>query len=45
MISFFSGQMPNHIWVQILDEAVCVLLCSNAFGNDMNPSVLPPAIG
>ena len=31
--------------IQILDEAVCISLCTNPLGKDMNPSVLSPAIG
>ena len=30
--------------LQILNDAVCVPLCTNALGKDMTPSVLPPAI-
>ena len=28
--------------VQILDEAVCILLCTNTLRKGMNPSVYPP---
>ena len=28
--------------VHILDEAVCLLLHTNALGKGMNPSLLPP---
>ena len=30
--------------VQILDEAVCISLCTNALGKSMNSSLLPSAI-
>ena len=31
--------------VQILSEAICISLCTNALGKGMNPSVLPSAMG
>ena len=31
--------------VRILDKAVSISLCSNAFGKGMNLSLLPPAMG
>ena len=34
--------MDSAIQVQILDKVVCVLLYTNSFGKDMNPSVLLP---
>ena len=33
------------IWVQILDEAVCVSLCANTLGKGMNPFTPPPSYG
>ena len=31
--------------VQILNEAVCILHSANAFRQDTNPNILPPANG
>ena len=37
--------MESATQVQILDEAVCILLCTNDLEKGINPSVLLPAIG
>ena len=37
--------MESVIWVQILDDTVCVSICANALEKAMNPSVFPPAMG
>ena len=31
--------------VQIIDEAVCISLCANAFGKGMNPFILSLSMG
>ena len=31
--------------VQILEEAVCISRSANTIGKDMNPTILPQAIG
>ena len=35
-----SQEMESAIWVQILDEAVCISSCLDALEKGMNPSVL-----
>ena len=32
-------------WVQILDETDCSSHSTNTLGKDMNPIILPPAMG
>ena len=32
-------------WVQIRNEAVCILHCANNFGKGVNLTILPPATG
>ena len=44
LYSMFEKQMESVIQVQILAEAVCLLLLSQILGKGMNPSVLPPAM-
>ena len=39
-----SYEMDLAIWVQILNEAVCISNNSNIFGKGMNPTILPPAM-
>ena len=42
----FGDDVGNQvIWVQILTEAVCILLHANSFGKSINPSLLSPAMG
>ena len=31
--------------IQILDEAVCIPGSANTLGKDLNPIILPPAMG
>ena len=31
--------------IQILDKAVCILYNAHTLGNDMNPTLLSPAMG
>ena len=35
--------MESMIWVQILDKVVWVLLCTTAFGKDINTSFSQPS--
>ena len=37
--------MDLAIQVQILDDAICISLCTNALGKGMNPSVLSQTTG
>ena len=37
--------MDMVIWVQILDQAVCISHSANTFGKGMNPIILPPTMG
>ena len=39
------GQMDTATQVQILDETDCISHRTNSLGEDMNPVILPPAIG
>ena len=40
-----SKEMDMATWVQILDEANGILHITNTFGKDMNPIILPSAMG
>ena len=42
-LSSLKMDMATHI--QILDEADCISHSTNNLGKDMNPTVLPPAVG
>ena len=33
------------IWVQFLEKVVCTSHCAYTLGKDMDPTILPPAIG
>ena len=37
--------MNTAIWVQILDESVCISNYTNSTGKGMNPVILSPAMG
>ena len=38
-------KMKSASRVQILEEAFCILLCTNTLKKGLNPSVLPPVMG
>ena len=37
--------MGRVTWVQTVDEAICILYSTNNLEKDMNPPILPPAMG
>ena len=45
MEQLLSPEMKSVTWVQILGEAVCISLRTDALEKCMNPSVLRPAMG
>ena len=38
-------EIDSAIWVQIMNESVCISLCANALGKGINPSVLSTGKG